>query len=175
MRALPPAHPGTPDHRSATRYLLWLARRSWRSMSAAILLAIVWMGTQALVPAVIGRAIDAGVTGRDADALLRWSLLLLGIGIVQAVAGVARHRFAVFNWLSAAMRTVQVTVRHANTLGSTLPRRLSAGEVVSIGTADVGHIGAALDITARGTGSLVAVVTVAVILLTTSLPLGWWW
>jgi ABC-type multidrug transport system fused ATPase/permease subunit len=141
-------------------------------MTAAILLAIVWMGAQALVPAVIGRAIDAGITARDGDALLRWSVVLLGIGLVQAAAGVARHRFAVFNWLAAAMRTIQVTVRQANRLGATLPRRLDAGEVVAIGTADVSHIGGALDITARGTGSLVAVVTVAVILLSTSLPLG---
>jgi ABC-type multidrug transport system fused ATPase/permease subunit len=141
-------------------------------MTAAILLAIVWMGAQALAPAVIGRAIDAGITARDGDALLRWSVVLLGIGLVQAAAGVARHRFAVFNWLAAAMRTIQVTVRQANRLGATLPRRLDAGEVVAIGTADVSHIGGALDITARGTGSLVAVVTVAVILLSTSLPLG---
>ncbi len=141
-------------------------------MTAAILLAIVWMGAQAFVPAVIGRAIDAGITARDGDALLRWSLVLLGLGLVQAAAGVARHRFAVFNWLAAAMRTIQVTVRRANRLGASLPRRLGAGEVVAIGTADVSHIGAALDITARASGSLVAVVTVAVILLSTSLPLG---
>ncbi len=114
MRDLPPADPGIPDHRSPTRYLLWLARRSWPSMTAAILLAIVWMGAQAFVPAVIGRAIDAGITARDGDALLRWSLVLLGIGLLQAAAGVARHRFAVFNWLAAAMRTIQVTVRRAS-------------------------------------------------------------
>jgi ABC-type multidrug transport system fused ATPase/permease subunit len=172
MRDLPAAHPGVPDHRSATRYLLWLARRTWRSLTAAVLLAVVWMVCQALVPAVIGRAIDAGITARDEDALLTWSLVLLGIGLVQAGAGVARHRFAVFNWLSAAMRTVQVAVRHANKLGATLPRRLDAGEVVAIGTSDISHIGGALDITARGSGSLVAVVIVAVILLSTSVPLG---
>jgi ABC-type multidrug transport system fused ATPase/permease subunit len=172
MRSLPPAHPGLPDHRSPTRYLWWLARCTWPSMLAAIVFATTWMGAQALVPAVIGRAIDAGITGRDADALLRWSLVLLAIGLVQAGAGLARHRFAVFNFLAAAMRTIQVSVRQANRLGSTLPRRLDAGEVVSIGTADMSHIGAALDITARGTGSVVAVITVAVILLSTSVPLG---
>ena len=64
-----------------------------------------------------------------------------------------RHRFAVFNWLAAAFRTVQVTVRQANRLGATLPKRLATGEVVSIGTADISHIGDALDITARGAGA----------------------
>jgi energy-coupling factor transporter ATP-binding protein EcfA2 len=36
---------------------------------------------------------------------------------VQAVTGVTRHRFAVFNWLAAAYRTVQLVTRQATTLG----------------------------------------------------------
>ncbi len=172
MRELPTADPGFPDDRSATRYLGWLARRTWPSVTGGVLFGILWMMCQAFVPAVVGLAIDAGLTDRDGGALLTWSLVLLGIGLVQAFAGVARHRLAVFNWLAAAYRTVQVVVRQANRLGSALPRRLEAGEVVAIGTADIAHIGGALDITARGTGSLVAIVTVTVILLLTSVPLG---
>ena len=172
MRELPPAEPGIPDDRSATRYLGWLARRTWPSVTGGVIFGIVWMVCQALVPAVVGRAIDAGLTHRDSGALFTWCAVLLGIGLIQAGAGVTRHRLAVFNWLAAAYRTVQVTVRQSNRLGSSLPRRLDAGEVVAIGTADLGHIGGALDITARGSGSLVAIVTVMVILLLTSVPLG---
>jgi ABC-type multidrug transport system fused ATPase/permease subunit len=172
MRELPPADPGIPDDRSATRYLGWLARRSWVSIGGGIAFAIVWMICQALVPAIVGKAIDAGLTGRDGRELLVWGLVLLGVGLVQAGAGVSRHRLTVFNWLAAAFRTVQVAVRQSNRLGSALPRRLDAGELVAIGTADISHIGGALDITARGAGSLVAVITVTVILLVTSVPLG---
>lgn len=172
MRELPPADPGIPDDRSATRYLGWLARREWVSIGGGIVFATVWMVCQALMPAVIGKAIDAGLTGHDGRQLLFWGLVLLGIGLVQTGAGVSRHRLTVFNWLAAAFRTVQVAVRQSNRLGSALPRRLDAGEVVAIGTADINHIGGALDITARGTGSLVAVITVTVILLVTSVPLG---
>jgi ABC-type multidrug transport system fused ATPase/permease subunit len=53
-----------------------------------------------------------------------------------------------------------------------LPRRVASGEVVNVGTSDVEHIGSALDISARGTGAVAAVITVAVILLYSSLPLG---
>ncbi|MFI7540263.1 ABC transporter ATP-binding protein [Actinoplanes sp. NPDC049599] len=172
MRELPPADPGIPDDRSATRYLGWLARRTWSSVTGGMLFGIVWMICQALVPAIIGKAIDAGLTRRDLGALLVWSLVLLGVGLIQAGAGVTRHRLAVFNWLAGAYRTVQVAVRQANRLGSALPRRLDAGEVVAIGTADIGHIGGALDITARGAGSLIAIVVVTVVLLVTSVPLG---
>ncbi|MEV0896337.1 ABC transporter ATP-binding protein [Actinoplanes sp. NPDC049802] len=171
MRRLPVTDPGTPDSRSATRYLFWLVRRSWLTVAAAALLAIAWMGCQALVPAMVGRAVDA-VVARDAAALVAWALLLLGAGVVQALTGISRHRFAVTNWLGAAFRTVQVVVRQANRLGSTLPRRLDAGEVVAIGTSDITHIGGAVDITSRGIGSLLAVATITVVLLRTSVPLG---
>ncbi|MFC0526398.1 ABC transporter ATP-binding protein [Phytohabitans kaempferiae] len=172
MRSLPVADPGVPDHRSATRYLWWLAVRTWPSLAAGIAWGIVWMLSQALTPAVIGKAVDAGLVDRDREALLTWGTVLLGLGLVQATTGILRHRVAVFNWLGAAYRTVQVTIAQANRLGATLPKRLATGEVVSIGTADINHIGNALDITARGTGAVVAIVAIAVILFSASVPLG---
>ncbi|MEV4346035.1 ABC transporter ATP-binding protein [Actinoplanes sp. NPDC049596] len=171
MRRLPDADPGLPDDRSPVRYLGWLVRRGWFSVYAAILMAVLWMLCQAVVPAVVGQAIDAA-TDHDRRGLLTWSLVLLAAGLGQAFFGVVRHRFAVINFLGAMFRTVQVTVRQAGRLGSALPRRLDTGEVVAIGTSDIRQIGAAIDITARGTGSLIAVVAVTVILLTTSVPLG---
>ncbi|WP_229073910.1 ABC transporter ATP-binding protein [Actinoplanes sp. DH11] len=171
MRSLPVPNPGLPDSRSAARYLLWLVRRSRLTVGVAAALAILWMGCQALAPAVVGRAVDAAAD-RDGRALAGWTLLLLGVGTMQAGTGIMRHRFAVTNWLGAAFRTVQVVVRHANRLGATLPRRLDAGEVVAIGTSDISHIGGAVDIISRGVGSLLAVVTITVVLLRTSVPLG---
>ena len=172
MKPLPEKDPGRPDHRTPARYLLWLLRAQWRSVSAGASLGVVWMLGQALMPAAIGRAIGDGLAARDERALLTWSGALLGLGVVQAAAGAARHRFAVFNWLAAAYRTVQIVTRQATRLGGTLPKRLSAGEVVSIGLSDVSHIGDALDIVSRGSGAVVAIVAVAAILLSASPPLG---
>ena len=172
MRQLPVADPGTPDTRTATRYLVWLARTQWLTLAIAGLLGVVWLGCQALVPAVIGRAVDAGLTDHDGRALLIWAGVLLGIGVVQAAAGIVRHRFAVTNWLAAAYRTVQLTVRHANQVGAGLPKRVATGEVISIGTSDVSHVGGVLDITSRGSGAVAAIITVTVLLLTASVPLG---
>ncbi|MFG3711517.1 ABC transporter transmembrane domain-containing protein [Micromonospora sp. NPDC047730] len=171
MRFSPAGDPGVPDTRSATRYLVWLAGRHKVLFTVGILLGVVWMVAQALVPAAVGRAVD-GLTRGDEDALLTWGLVLLGLGVLQAVAGILRHRCAVHNFLAGAYRTVQLTVGAANRLGAALPRRVAAGEVVSIGTADINQIGSAIDITARGTGAVVAIVTVGVILLGASLPLG---
>ncbi|GAA0987790.1 ABC transporter ATP-binding protein [Acrocarpospora macrocephala] len=171
MRALPVPDPGTPDTRSPSRYLWWTMRTQWRPLVIGIGFAILWWLGQALVPYVIGAAVNA-FTAKDSGALVRWSAVLLGLGGVQAVSGVLRHRFAVITWLSAAYRTVQVTGRQATRLGATLPKRLSTGEVVSVGNSDIASIGNALDIMLRGSGALVAIVVVTVILLSSSLPLG---
>ncbi|GAA2283242.1 ABC transporter ATP-binding protein [Nonomuraea roseoviolacea subsp. roseoviolacea] len=171
MRSLPQADPGMPDVRGPLRYLWWNARRQLPSLLGGIGFATVWWLVQALVPAVIGKGVDA-VTAEDARALVLWSLALLGLGLVQAYTGIMRHRLAVYNWLAAAYRTVQVTARQAARLGATLPKRLSTGEVVSVGNSDIAHIGNSMDILLRGTGSVVAIVTVTVILISTSLPLG---
>jgi ABC-type multidrug transport system fused ATPase/permease subunit len=172
MRDLPVPDPGTPDHASPLRFLTWIARVQFRSLAAGAAYGIVWMLSQSLMPYVIGRAIDQGVVAKDDSALLAWSGALLALGAVQAFTGVMRHRMAVFNWLSSAYRTVQVVARQATRLGATLPKRLSTGEVVSVGANDVHHIGDAIDVTARGTGSIVAIVVVSVLLLVMSPPLG---
>lgn len=172
MRDLPVPDPGTPDHSSAAAYLWWIARHQRRTIGLGIAMGVIWMVSQALMPAAIGRAIDQGIVARDTRALALWTAVLAGLGVLQATAGILRHRCAVFNWLAAAYRTVQVTVRHAGFLGATLPGRLATGEVVSIGTSDISHIGNAIDILARASGAVVAIITVAVILLNASVPLG---
>ncbi|MFI6325245.1 ABC transporter ATP-binding protein [Nonomuraea sp. NPDC050556] len=171
MRSLPQADPGTPDARGPLRYLWWNARSQSRALTTGIGFAIVWWLGQALVPAVLGKGIDA-VTGKDTRSLLIWSGALLALGLIQAYAGIMRHRMAVYNWLAAAYRTVQVTTRHATKLGATLPKRLSTGEVVSVGNSDIAHIGNSMDILLRGTGAVFAIALVTWILIATSLPLG---
>jgi ABC-type multidrug transport system fused ATPase/permease subunit len=94
------------------------------------------------------------------------------IGVLQAAAGIMRHRFAVTNWLTAAYRTVQLVSRHAVHLGGTLPRKVSTGEVVAIGTSDLSHIGQVMDVSARFSGAVVSFLLVAGILLGTSVTLG---
>jgi ABC-type multidrug transport system fused ATPase/permease subunit len=141
-------------------------------MAMGIFFGIVWMVAQAVMPAVIGLAIDEGVAARDTSRLLALASVLLGIGLVQAAAGIMRHRFAVTNWLTAAYRTVQLVTRQATHLGATLPKRVATGEVVAIGTNDLAHLGNAMDVTARAAGALVSFLVVAVLLLRTSTALG---
>lgn len=149
-----------------------MARQQWPTLLGGMFFGIVWMSSQAVIPAIIGRAIDRGVAARDTSALVTWSLVLLAIGLVQAGSGIMRHRFAVTNWLIAAYRTVQLVSRQTVRLGATLPRKVSTGEVVAIGTSDLSHLGQVMDVSARFAGAVVSFVLVAVILLQTSVTLG---
>ncbi len=154
------------------RFLWWLVLGQWHTMALGMAFGITWMVTQAVMPMVIGRAIDQGIAAKDTTALLTWTGVMLGIGLLQAVAGIMRHRFAVTNWLTAAYRTVQLVARQAVNLGATLPKKVATGEVVAIGTNDLSHLGNAMDVTARAAGAVVSFVVVAVILLRTSVTLG---
>jgi ABC-type multidrug transport system fused ATPase/permease subunit len=172
VRRLPLENPGTADHRSPGRFLWWLALGQWHTLALGMVFGIIWMSAQAVMPAVIGRAIDDGVAAKDSAELLRYAGILFAIGLVQAVSGIMRHRFAVTNWLTAAYRTVQLIARQVVRLGGTLPRKVSTGEVVAIGNTDLSSLGQVMDVTARFAGAIVSFVLVSVILLQTSTTLG---
>jgi ABC-type multidrug transport system fused ATPase/permease subunit len=172
VRRLPLDHPGTADARSPWRFLWWTLKGQWHTIALGMLFGTIWMTCSAVVPAIIGKAIDAGVTDRDIDELWRWAGALFAVGVLQSASGIMRHRFAVTNWLTAAYRVVQLVTRQATHLGATLAKRVATGEVVAIGTNDLSHIGNAMDVLARAMGAVVSFVVVAVILLQTSETLG---
>lgn len=171
MPPLPVPDPGTPDSRSAARFLIWLARVNGRALTGSAVLTGGWLGAMAVMPAVVGRALDAVVASSSTD-LARWLLVLAAVGLLQVASGVVGHRYAVNAWLGAAYRTVQVVTRHVTRLGATLPKRISAGEVVAVGTSDIEHLGSGTEAAGRGLAALLSVAIVAAIMLSTSVPLG---
>ncbi len=172
MRRLPFDDPGTPDLRSPGRFLIWTGRRQLGTLGVGVVFGIVWMVAQALVPAAIGRGLQSGVADGDLASAGRWSLVVLGLALVQAVFGILRHRMAVTNWLCASFRAMQLLGRHSALVGVAIRRRLPTGEVVSAATNDALHIGSAFDVSARFAGAIVSYGVVAVILLRTSVLIG---
>ena len=77
MKQLPFSDPGTPDTRSPTRFLIWVGRQQLGTLLLGMTFGIVWMLAQALLPWVLGRAIDDGVGTGDTQALLAWAGALL--------------------------------------------------------------------------------------------------
>jgi ABC-type multidrug transport system fused ATPase/permease subunit len=169
---LPEEDPGVPDTRSPARLLLWVGRHQIPTLVAGVFFGILWMVAQSLMPFAIGQAIEQGIVNSDNRALAAWALALLGLGVVQAGAGIMRHRYAVFNWLQASFRMAQVVSHHSARSGPAVRGRLSTGEVVATVSNDAMRAGGAFDITARLSGSIVAYFVVAFILLSASVVLG---
>jgi ABC-type multidrug transport system fused ATPase/permease subunit len=172
MKQLPFSDPGQPDTRSPTRFLVWIGRQQLGTLALGMAYGVVWMLSQALLPYALGRAVDDGLAAGDNGALLKWAAVLLGLGTVQAFAGVSRHRAAVSNWLQAAFRMVQVVSHHAARLGPAVRANLTTGEVVATVSNDAMRAGGAYDITARLAGAIASYFVVAAILLSTSFVLG---
>ncbi|MEU1117916.1 MULTISPECIES: ABC transporter ATP-binding protein [unclassified Streptomyces] len=166
--AASPTGPGTPDHRGPARYLWWVTVSQPRRVALGALLGSAWMICLTLPTYVLSHAIDDGLRPGDRSALLSWSAVLFGIGVVNAWLAIMRHRTMTRVRLDAYFRTVRVVIDHATRLGAVLPRRLSAGEVVTIGHSDVGVISQTLTVTGPGVGAVLAYVVVAALLFSVS-------
>ena len=172
MQRLPYPDPGVPDLRTPLRFLRWVARGQWRTLSWGVIFGVIWMVSQALFPAAVGQAIDLGIIAKNMQALVVWGGVLVGLGAVGALAGAMRHRFAVENWLRASFRCMQLIGYKAADTGEALPRRMPTGEVVATVASDSMRLGGLYDVAARFAGAIVSYVVVAVILLSKSRPLG---
>ncbi|MEU6788068.1 ABC transporter ATP-binding protein [Nonomuraea angiospora] len=160
--------PGTPDRRGAGRYLWWLVRSQPGRIAVGALLGSAWMVCLTLPPYFLSRVIDDGLAPGDRPALAGWSAAVLGVGALNAWLAIMRHRTMTRVRMDAAFRTVQVVALHATRLGAALPRKVTAGEVVTIGFGDAAVIAHALTITGPGVGAVLAYVVVAGLLLAVS-------
>ncbi|MHA7141319.1 ABC transporter ATP-binding protein [Arthrobacter sp. Sr33] len=172
MRSYPYPDPGPPDLRSPSRYLLWLASKQKATLLAGVVFGTAWMVAQAVMPYVLGRAIDEGVVAGDFDRLLLWVGVLILLTVVQAVAGTLEHRTAISGWLQAAFHSIRLIGYKITRTGDALPRRLSTGEVVSTAASDATRLGEIYAVSARLAGSIMAWLVVCVLISQTSLLLG---
>ncbi|WP_371669058.1 ABC transporter ATP-binding protein/permease [Streptomyces sp. NBC_00289] len=160
--------PGTPDCRGGGRYLWWLVRCQPGRSAAGALLGSTWMVLLAATPYLMARAIDEGLEPGDFGALAGWCGALFAVGAFNAWLGIMRHRTMTRVRMDANFRTVKVVVGQAVRLGAALPRRVGAGEVVTIGVGDVQTISQALTVVGPGVGAIVAYLAVAGLLVSVS-------
>jgi ABC-type multidrug transport system fused ATPase/permease subunit len=156
------------DIRTPGRFLWWLARSQSRRILAGAFLGTTWMIGLIVPPWLLSKAVDEGLLTGDFGRLVEWVAALVGVGVLTAYLSIMRHRTMTRVRMDGAFRTVTAVSRHATVLGATLPRRVTSGEVVTIGIGDVGAVAMALTMAGPGFGGLVAYVVVAVLLFTIS-------
>ncbi|MGW2212434.1 ABC transporter transmembrane domain-containing protein [Streptomyces sp. NPDC001781] len=160
--------PGIPDTRGGWRYLGWLAlRQPGRSLAGAVL-GSAWLVLMAAQPYLLSRAVDDGLVPGRLGVLAAWAGAMFAAGVGCAWLSIMRHRTMTRVRMDANFRTVKLVVEHAARLGAALPRRVGAGEVVTVGVGDVQTLSQALTVIGPGVGSVVVYSVVAAQLLTIS-------
>ncbi|GAA0455007.1 ABC transporter [Paractinoplanes deccanensis] len=128
----------------------------------------LWFVSLATTPYLISQAIDRGLGARRPGALVGWVVAVLVVGVASAVLGIMRHRSMSKLRMAAALRTADLVMSHATRLGAALPRRVTAGEVVTIGISDVWTIGRAMNVGGVGVAATLAYIVVATLLSRTA-------
>jgi ABC-type multidrug transport system fused ATPase/permease subunit len=166
------AAPRTPDIRGPWRYLWWLVVRHRRSFLLSCAANAVWVGSLAVNPGLIGAAVNAGLIGRNESALIWWGLIVLAMGVVQAASAMLGDRFILDAKVGSGYTTLRLVTAHVCDLGATVGRRMSAGDLVTVGVSDITLIGDAIETAARGAGGVAAFAVIAVLMLTASWRVG---
>ncbi len=156
------------DIRGPARYLWWLGRQLKGRVLLGTLFGSLWFVSLAVMPYLLSQAIDRGLGPRRTETLLAWTAAVLLVGLASAGLGILRHRSMTRLRLGAALRTADAVMTHATRLGAALPRRVTSGEVVTIGISDVWTIGRAMNVGSVGVASVLAYTVVAVLLFRTS-------
>ena len=158
----------TVEIRGPARYLWWLGMRLKGRVALGAMYGSLWFVSLAFTPYLLSQAVDRGLGPRRPATLIAWTAAVLLVGASSGVLGILRHRSMTKLRLAAALYTADAVLAHATRLGSALPRRVTAGEVVTIGISDVWTIGRAMNIGGVGVASVIAYAVVAVLLFRTS-------
>lgn len=155
-----------------TGFLAWLVRRQWRSVLLGCVVDTVWLLGLALIPFVVGKAIDDGIVGRSLPALFAWVGVLFWLQLQHAAIQGIRDRQGIINWSRAAFRSVGHLGRAVTTSGTALARRTSSGDLALSAAGDAFGLGHLYYLIGGLTSSLISYAVVGLLLLAASLPLG---
>lgn len=143
-----------------------------RHVLPASILTSLHQAGEAMVPFVVGRAVDEAVAASDGPALLRWILVLAltFLGLSMAFRFGSRIGFLGMHSVQHDLR-MMVTDRLIFPFG-TSGRRRSVGADLSVATSDTAILARSIGFGVYGPSRVTAIVVCAVILLTVSWPLG---
>ncbi|MEM9515611.1 MAG: ABC transporter ATP-binding protein [Actinomycetota bacterium] len=147
-----------------------ILRRRRRDVVVGSVAVMFHQASEALVPIVIGLAIDRAIVTGDGAAMTRWAGVLVGVFAVLTVAGLLGY-FALDRagiWIAHDVRQA-IVERVLDPRGGVVAR---PGDVVSLGSNDADQVGAVSFAIGLGIGALPPLVGGSIYLLTISIPLG---
>ncbi|WP_194785573.1 ABC transporter ATP-binding protein [Actinomyces haliotis] len=150
----------------------WILRRAAVPLTIASLAAIVSQTIQAIVPAFLGAALDAGIENGLNGRVWAIGLGLLALFVVYAVGDTMNSYFGVMSWMRVNFDVDRLVGRQVSSTGSDLGRQVSTGEVASIVASDAQYVGNFVERLSSLAGAVISFIIVAVLMLRTSVTLG---
>ena len=161
-----------PPSFGAGALLRWLLRRAAVPVALATLAACTSNIIQAIVPAFLGQALDAGIENGLNARIWGIGALLLVLFIVYAVGDTMLSYFGVQAWMRTAFDVDRLVGRQVSATGADLSRQVSTGEVATIIASDADYLGKLIQHLPALLGAAASFIVVAVLMLRTSVSLG---
>ena len=161
-----------PPSLGAGALLRWLLRRAAVPVTLATLAACTSNIIQAIVPAFLGQALDAGIENGLNGRVWGIGALLLVLFVVYAVGDTMLSYFGVTAWMRTAFDVDRLVGRQISATGKDLSRQVSTGEVATIIASDTDYLGNLIEHLPALLGAAASFLVVAVLMLRTSVSLG---
>ena len=161
-----------PPSLEAGALLRWLLRRAAVPVTLATLAACTSNIIQAIVPAFLGQALDAGIENGLNGRVWGIGALLLVLFVVYAVGDTMLSYFGVTAWMRTAFDVDRLVGRQISATGKDLSRQVSTGEVATIIASDADYLGKLIEHLPALLGAAASFLVVAVLMLRTSVSLG---
>ena len=161
-----------PPSLGAGALLRWLLRRAAVPVTLATLAACTSNIIQAIVPAFLGQALDAGIENGLNGRVWGIGALLLVLFVVYAVGDTMMSYFGVTAWMRTAFDVDRLVGRQISATGKDLSRQVSTGEVATIIASDADYLGKLIEHLPFLLGAAASFLVVAVLMLRTSVSLG---
>ena len=161
-----------PPSLGAGALLRWLLRRAAVPVTLATLAACTSNIIQAIVPAFLGQALDAGIENGLNGRVWGIGALLLVLFVVYAVGDTMMSYFGVTAWMRTAFDVDRLVGRQISATGKDLSRQVSTGEVATIIASDADYLGKLIEHLPALLGAAASFLVVAILMLRTSVILG---
>ena len=161
-----------PPSLGAGALLRWLLRRAAVPVTLATLAACTANIIQAIVPAFLGQALDAGIENGLNGRVWGIGALLLVLFVVYAIGDTMLSYFGVTAWMRTAFDVDRLVGRQISATGKDLSRQVSTGEVATIIASDADYLGKLIEYLPALLGAAASFLVVAVLMLRTSVSLG---
>ena len=151
--------------RAAWRFVRAIVRSQAGGVVGAVLSGLLWQTGAIAAPLIVSYAIDNGIVPRDRNTLVVWLLALLGVGLLEVVAGGMRHIYAIRNRSAADARVRDAIFAHALRLDASYHDRVGPGELMSRASSDSEHVARMMDAIGHTIGYALTVVAVSIVML----------